>query len=291
MTSLPRSRRPRCLSVLVGLVLFLPLACATADEEGKPRRIPMGHTGSFTSWWSDTHVREVGEYKDGQRNGVVTAYHPDGSLAEEGKFVMGMPSGRHVIYHPGGVVALVETVVDGVVHGQREEYDGGGRALAVQTFEGGKRSGPQRTFHPNGAVAQEGGWTDDLPSGLWRRYDEQGKVTSDEWFWSAAGLPVGYLETVYGGEGQITAQAFKAMEDEHWVGWRTFWHANGVQAGLVEYRDEVRDGRDLSWSETGLPRVEGQRRGDRRVGVWRMYDDVGQLVETRDHGEGASAGG
>jgi len=247
--------------------------------------VPPGYTGSFTIWWSDSKVREEGEYLDGERHGEVRVYHPDGSLSEAGRFERGVPTGRHSAFHTGGVLALTETVVDGVIDGQREEYDERGRPVAVQQYRAGKRQGLQRNFHPDGSLAREGAWWDDLPVGLWRSFDERGRLQSGEWFWAANGQAVGYLETVYAPDGRITAQAFKSLDDGHWVGWRTFWHTNGVQAGLVDYRDELREGRDLSWSDAGLPLVEGQREGDRPVGAWLMYDDQGELIEVRDHGE------
>lgn len=269
--------------VMTCVALLLGVACSTPT--GNPRRVPVGHTGAFESWWSDTQLREVGEYLDGQRHGPITIYHSDGSLQERGEYSHGVPSGRHELYHPGGVLALVETVTDGVIDGERLEYDEAGQLHARQTWSRGRRDGPQVIYHPNGSVAREGAWRDDLPVGRWRSFDEQGQLRSEEWFWAADGRPVGYLETVFVAEGRVSAQAYKVWSDGHWDGWRSFWHENGVQAGLVEYHDDLREGRDFAWSRSGQPLVEGFRRGDRRVGRWRFYDESGELVDVRELGD------
>lgn len=299
-SSPPLPTRARRLSacwraaLLAGLVA-LPPGCASGEAAGRPRRVPVGHTGSFTSWWSDAKMREQGEYLDGQRHGPVTSYHPDGSLAEQGTWERGVLIGRHAVHHLGGVLALEESVVDGVVDGERREYDTEGRLVAVQTFVRGQRHGSQRGFHPSGRPAREGAWAHDLPTGRWQSFDELGRPSAEEWFWSAGGRPVGYLETVLAPDGRVTAQAFKRWRDGHWVGWRSFWHANGVQAGLVEYLDDLRHGRDLSWSPSGLPLVEGRREADRRVGIWRHFDDQGRLLQERDESaaspDGSDEGG
>lgn len=286
-----RSRLPCVLAALFSLLFMSLFVGCVADEVGNPRRVPTGYTGSFTSWWSDTKIREQGTYKDGQRNGEVTVWHADGTLAEEGKFILGVPTGVHRVYHPGGVLAMQETAVDGVVDGQRLEFDSLGRPVAIQTYRAGKRDGEQRTFQPDGSVAREGAWKNDLPVGRWTSFGPKRQLVSIEWFWAAEGAPVGYLETVYSPDGRVTAQAIKSLKDGHWSGYRTYWHKNGVQAGLVDYRDDHRSGRDLAWSESGLLRVEGQREEDRRVGRWRTFDEHGELVEEREHGTPAEEPG
>lgn len=271
--------------LLLCLALTLTTACA-GTPEGKPRRVPDGHTGAFTTWWSDTQIREEGEYLDGQRNGKILIYHPDGSPQERCAYVNGVPDGPRVRFHPGGVVALTESITDGMLDGERRDYDDRGRPLSLQTWVHGRRNGPQVTFHANGRTSGDGAWRDDLPVGNWRHWDEEGRLASEEWFWAAGGKPVGALETVYDAGGAVASQGLKHRDGEHWIGWRTYWHRNGVQSGLVDYVDDRRSGRDLSWSASGLPLVEGQRLDDRRVGLWTTYDDRGRVDRERDYGTG-----
>jgi len=272
------------MSRLIALLLLaVALPACSSDEIGKPRRVPAGHNGDFTTWWSDTQRREVGEYREGERHGEIRIYYPDGSPKERATYVDGVPDGNRHMYHPGGVVAVAESVSEGKLDGERREFDLNGQLVSLQTWDVGQRSGPQLTWHANGSQSAEGKWKDDLPSGRWRRWDDEGRLLSEEWFWSADGRPVGTLETVIGVGGVVTAQGLKTWRGGHWHGWRTFWHDNGVQAGLVDYLDDERTGRDLSWSDTGLPLIEGQRDGGRRVGIWKTYDERGRLVRTRDH--------
>lgn len=267
---------------LMILVLALGTASCAVDEAVKFRHIPPGYSGTFETWWNDVQVRERGDYRDGVRHGQITVYHPDGTVESSGTYESGVPIGEMRYFAPGGGLRLVEIVHHGVLDGPREEYDVNGNLRVLVPYINGRRQGLERRWHGNGEVSTEGYWAADLPSSQWRHWDPAGRLLSVESFWIAEGEAVGYFEsTIDPTTGGTTAQSMKRLQGTQWVGWRTFWHDNGVQSGLTEYVDGLREGRDVSWDRGGRKSVEGTRVADLRSGTWRFWDEAGQLLDER----------
>ncbi|MFT7464021.1 MAG: antitoxin component YwqK of YwqJK toxin-antitoxin module [Pseudohongiellaceae bacterium] len=266
------------------LIMSLGL-CATGCVSEAPQRartVPPGQNGAFESWWNDTQVREQGHYENGVRQGSVSVFHPDGSLESSGEYEGGVPVGEMRYYASGGGLRFVEVVHNGVLDGPRDEYDSSGRKRVTVPYSGGHRNGLEHRWHANGVLSTEGRWVNDLPTSQWRHWDRAGRQLSQETFWVADGAAVGYFEsTLNPATGAVTAQALKTKNGESWVGWRTYWHDNGVQSGLTEYVDSLRQGRDVSWDRQGRMSVEGERHGDLRNGSWLYWDADGELLQER----------
>lgn len=266
----------------LALVAVLGLLCGAcvADNVVRERRVPAGHEGFFETWWNDQQVREIGHYQQGLRHGEVVLYHPSGMVESAGNYERGLPVGEIRYYARTGELRLIEDVHDGVLHGRREEFDELGQLRRRVVFRAGRRHGLEQILFANGSLASEGAWTDDLPVGRWLHRDADGRLLSAETYWVAQGRLVGYLETTHHPEtGSVTTQSLKTLRDDVWHGWRTRWHANGVQAGLEEYVNDLREGRDVSWDLQGRKVGEGRRMGDLRTGNWRFWDASGGLLE------------
>jgi antitoxin component YwqK of YwqJK toxin-antitoxin module len=275
------SFRERALS-LAGVVLALLLAGCISDRASRgpprPRQVPRDQTGEFTTWWADDRVREEGSYEHGRRNGHVKGYHPDGSLAFEGDFADGLPVGELVQNYPGGARAIVSNVKDGLQEGERLEYFPSGALRSRTPMVGGRRQGEMQVLHENGQVATRGRYEDDLPAGEWESFDEQGRLTARTVYWSSGGRVNGYLETAQDSEGRITVQTRMLRAGDDLAFRVTMWYPTGRQAGLVEYRNGAREGRDVSWDPEGRKRSEGRRAADLREGVWTQWDESGAVV-------------
>jgi len=267
------------------LLLLLPLAaalpgCLSDDGHGVPRRVPPRQDGPFVTYWADDRVREEGTYREGRRHGHVRGFHPDGSLAFEGEFADGVPVGELVQHFPGGARALVQQVEGGLLQGDRLEYWPDGALRSSIAMVDGRRQGEQRTWHANGQLESRGRFEDDVPAGEWEAWDDQGRLVSSTVYWTAGGLPAGYLETVQDARGAITVQTRMLIVDGDFLGRVTLWYPDGRQAGLVEYRNGLREGLDVSWDTAGRKRSEGHRAADLRHGVWTTWDATG-AVESR----------
>ena len=263
-------------------VLALLYACSSAPASAPqhPRRVPPDDTGSYVTWWSDERVREEGSYRQGRRNGHVRGYHPDGSVAFEGEFADGVPVGQLVQNYPGGARAIVQEPASASGEAERREYAPSGELRAVGTVQAGERNGVVETLHPNGKVATRGRYEHDVPVGEWQSFDAEGRLASTTVYWTSGGKPAGYLETVQDPGGHVSVQTRSLMQGTDLVSRVTMWYPSGRQAGLVEYRNGLREGRDISWDTEGRKRSEGRRTGDLREGVWTTWDEQG-AVETR----------
>lgn len=274
---------PRCaLLPLAGAVLALLLGGCISDAASRgpprPRQVPRDQTGEFTTWWADDRIREEGTYEHGRRSGHVKGYHPDGSLAFEGDFKDGQPVGELVQNYPGGARAIVSNLKDGLQEGERLEYFPGGAPRSRTTMVAGRRQGEALTWHENGEIATRGHFEADLPVGEWQAFDAQGRLTATTVYWTSAGQVRGYLETAQDEQGRITVQTRMLRAAEDLVFRVTMWYPNGRQAGLVEYRNGAREGRDVSWDTEGRKRSEGRRAADLREGVWTQWDETGAVV-------------
>jgi uncharacterized protein len=267
-------------AVLACLATLLLAGCAGLSGSEHPRRVPPDHTGSYTTWWSDERVREEGEYKQGRRHGQVTGYHPDGSLMFEGQFRDGLPVGQLVQHYPGGTRAIVDDVQPETQQTERSEYAPSGELRARGTITAGQRHGVVEQFHPNGQVSTRGRFEHDLPVGEWESWDDQGRLASRTVYWTSGGKAAGYLETAQDADGHVTVQTRILLQGEDMLGRVTLWYASGRQAGLVEYRNGLREGRDISWDEQGRKRCEGRRVADLREGVWTTWTETG-AIESR----------
>jgi antitoxin component YwqK of YwqJK toxin-antitoxin module len=144
----------------------------------------------------------------------------------------------------------------------------------------GRRHGEVRTWHENGQLAGRGAFAEDVPVGQWEAWDAQGRLVTRTVYWTAGGLPAGYLETVQDATGAITVQTRMLVVEGDFLGRVTLWYPDGRQAGLVEYLNGVREGLDVSWDTAGRKRSEGRRAADLREGVWTTWDASG-AVESR----------
>jgi len=277
------SPRFRSLALLALLVLLAP---ACAGPMVRQRTLPPGHTGSFTTWWSDEVPKERGTYVDGERDGHVRVFHQNGALAMEGTFERGVPVGEIDYHRAEGGLDRTVTWADGRLQGPHVKYHPSGQVALRTEYSGGVPHGSERSFHPDGSLRHEGQWTRGLRSGPWRHLDRDGRLSREEHYFIVDGREAGYLETVYDEQGRPTVQTLMVRDDDVQRGWVSEWHGNGTQAALVEYRDGRRHGRDLSWSEGGLPRREGRLVGDLREGVWTWWDEAGRVTRQATYAAG-----
>ncbi|HEX5011361.1 MAG TPA: hypothetical protein VFY71_13285 [Planctomycetota bacterium] len=177
---------------------------------------------------------------------------------------------------PGAATAATASAADG----ERWEYFPSGVKRSHGTIRKGSPDGPVETWYENGQAASRGQYELGVPSGEWQAWDEQGHPTTSTVYWTVNGKPAGYLETVQDAEGRVSVQTRMLIDGDVFVSRVTTWYPNGRQAELVEYRNGLREGRDVSWDTEGNKRSEGRRAADLREGVWTTWDEHGN-VESR----------
>jgi antitoxin component YwqK of YwqJK toxin-antitoxin module len=65
-------------------------------------------------------------------------------------------------------------------HGKWVYYSKSGVELSMYMYDHGKRHGHCIVKHPNGAIYYYGEWIHDQKVGIWKMYDESGKMTSEK---------------------------------------------------------------------------------------------------------------
>jgi antitoxin component YwqK of YwqJK toxin-antitoxin module len=273
---LARTRHPATSVALLALTLLL--AACGSDDRRRLRIVPQDYTGHLKTWWSDTQVKEEGDYVEGKPDGELRRWHGNGSLAFEGRFDDGVPVGEARHFHPGGTLASTETWVDGHLEGPVTAYLPDGNRTSRVVFHGGLKDGEELQWRPDGQLAVSGQWIAGLPVGRWSFWDAGGLLRRQEHYWTADGVQVGRLVTEYGPGRNPTLQELLTLHDGVWQGWRTYWHPNGRQAGLEEWRAGKREGRDLSWNPAGRLLAEGERADDAREGEWTFWDGEGHVT-------------
>ncbi len=263
------------------LAVVLLAACSSTPAR-RPRAVPVGYEGAFTTWWSDDIVKEEGAYVAGRRHGEIEVFYKDGSPHMSGEFLDGKPHGELTTWHPGGAgVAVVEEFDHGVLDGERVVRAATTGVVVERTrYAGGVRDGRDERWRDDGSRVFEGRWARDLPVGRWRHWDPIGRLSREEHYWVTAGVPTGYLETVFASDGVTTAQTLMLRDGDEWAGRVTTWHDNGQQQSLVEYRGGERHGRDVSWDRGGRLVAEGRREHDLRTGSWTFFGKPGEGART-----------
>ncbi len=267
------------LLLLAGMLLC-QLGCSMAPVK-KPRAVPIGYEGEFTTWWSDAVVKERGHYLAGERHGEVERFYKDGELEFEGHFERGKRHGKLMTYHPGGTLALVENFEQDRLTGPRQLFsEKTGELVERVEYRAGSRHGMEQHWRDSGRKESEGQWQNELPVGTWRHWDPIGRLVREETYWLISGVPTGYLETVYAAGGVASVQTLMRRAGTDWEGWVTTWHENGRQQSLVENRGGARNGRDVSWDTSGRLVAEGLRKEDKRWGTWTFFGLPGDDART-----------
>lgn len=262
----------------LGLLLCLALsvwACASTPA-ARPRALPPGHTGAFTTYWSDTQPREVGHYKDGLRHGPLEAFHENGALELKGVFVEGVPEGMLEIFDAQGRRVRSEQWKDARLEGLQSTFRPDGSVASTTEYHRGRPHGEHRDFDASGRLTVSGRWHDGLRAGCWRQFDPTGRVLRETYQFVSRGQPVGAVDTTFHADGRI-AQVIRARSDGVERSWLTEWHRNGRQAAVLSLLDGRQHGLDVTWSDAGVKLREGRLADDERVGTWTWWDEEGRL--------------
>ncbi|MCF0205875.1 MAG: hypothetical protein HUK15_00470, partial [Bacteroidales bacterium] len=160
-----------------------------------------------------------------------------GYLAEKVKInrsdESGRKQGRWVEFYPTGEKKTEMQYFNGKIHGLKRDFDNSGRLIAEQRYvEGNKFTEAtdstttseitlaeyRQTLHPNGQIKTEGAFMRDLPIGIHKEYDENGKLTSSREYTN---------ESVLVGEGMYDANGNRSGTWKLYDGYWEYFYAEG----------------------------------------------------------------
>ena len=177
----------------------------------------------------------------------------------EGRYRMGLKNGYFREYDRNGELLNTLKYVDGEVVENVEEL------MAVEK---------KRTFHPNAQVEWEKTYLNDQPHGIWKKYNDTGKVVKSQI----------YNKGVLLGEGIIDKRGLKQGE---WVEYYPTGEvrAKGEYLDGARYKDWKFFFKDEQVEQTGR-----YVKGGKPHGVWKWYYDDGSLLREEEFRNGKEDG-
>jgi antitoxin component YwqK of YwqJK toxin-antitoxin module len=167
--------------ILIGLLLSLiSMSCHSQDKVNPCSDCNLTDTSGkkYGLWIEDNGLREV-YYNNGLRHGVYRSYSRKGKkLSAFGQFTTGAKSGTWYYFDETSKIIMVERDIQS-------------NKIEVKRDDGKTIVPKFRSFvsfyHPNGSVREEGLalYNEDIEidffkSGLWKKFDEKGKVTESK---------------------------------------------------------------------------------------------------------------
>ncbi|HEY4966421.1 MAG TPA: hypothetical protein VII28_08480, partial [Puia sp.] len=142
-------------------------------------------------------------FLDGQLNGYKTEYYPNGVKSTEKKFYRGWVedlkqfdttgkllaydsfpqfNGKYLLLYPNGNKMLEVNYVKGAFDGRLTQYYFDGSIESILYYKNGLADSNYNSFHYHQVKSTEGQYKSGKKTGLWKYYDEKGRMTSTDTF-------------------------------------------------------------------------------------------------------------
>lgn len=206
------------------------------------------------------------------QDSLVQYFHQNGKVSSEGRIVNGKPEGWWRNFHDNGVLRSEGGRTAGKLDSLWRFYDGKGRLETEIAYKDDKKNGLMRQFDTTGTVLVELPYKDDLREGLAIYYDASSNKVKEVPYVNGKEEGRG-LE--YAGDGRVTAVLYYG-------------------AGMLRRREEINrlDKAGLKqgpWKEfhaNGRVRWEGSFVDDKRQGIFKEYDALGNLKDLSKYDAG-----
>lgn len=138
---------------------------------------------------------ETGNWTNGKRNGYFKTVNSDRKLLNKGNYQMGTQVGEWHYFHPNGSIQSRGIFQNGTRNGQWEFYYPSEQIKEIRSFTNGQNyllqsweadgsemvvngNGPYRFYFKN-ILRESGQYSNGLPSGNWKIFDESGRLTRE----------------------------------------------------------------------------------------------------------------
>ena len=207
----------------------------------------------------------------GECNWTVYTF-PNGNKASEGCLINGQPEGIWTAYHENGVIKSKGNRHEFLLDGTWEFFDSTGVKLRSVDYDSDLKSGWERSYFPDGKVRLEQHFDTDVRSGWTYEYDKKGQRRK----------AIPYRNNLEDGKGREYA-------------------ADGRTIALLEYdKGYLRNvekvnrydsfgqktGVWMEWNGSGILQEQGPWNSGKRNGLFRFYDQWGQLEDVVKYLEG-----
>jgi antitoxin component YwqK of YwqJK toxin-antitoxin module len=198
-------------------------------------------------------------------DGPTKYFFPNGKVSSEGVLVNGKPEGYWRTYYDTGVLRSEGNRRRFQLDSTWRFYAGNGVLQSEINYLADRKEGPSRRFDTTGVLISEEHYVNDLREGLARYYHPNGQVQKEVPFKAGKEEGRGYE---YSADGRVVALL-------------------QYGAGMLRKREEInkldamglRQGPWKEFHPSGKVKWEGSFVDDRRQGIFKEYDDKGNLKD------------
>ena len=275
----------------------------------------------FATYHDNGRIKEQGITKNSKRDGEWKLYDNRGELEiitvyDQGKIIrQDRPQQIEKVaeYHDNGRIKAQGFIKDGQKDGVWKLYSSRGKLVKSVTYANGKiirdegsskkdtleklREGAYMTFHDNGRVQEKGNFEKNKKTGEWREYDDRGTITAitiyekgQVLFTQNPNMVKSY--TSYHNNGRIKEQGMLKGTVRNGE-WRLYGKRGKLLRKTNYYQGKIVDQNStriidsfVTYHNNGFVKEEGILKMGQRDGIWMMYDDDGDHVETVTYNNG-----
>jgi len=187
----------------------------------------------------------------------------NGIKASEGCLIDGKPEGTWKTYHPNGVLKSEGNRLDFQLDGTWIFYDSTGIKTASIAYLKNEKSGWERSFYPTGQVKKEIHYEANEKSGWMRDYDASGQLRK----------AVPFRKDMEDGKGREYAEDGRTVA--------LLEYSRGYLRGVQQInRYDIQGNKEgvwMEWNQVGILIEQGPWKDNKRNGLFRFYDEWGQL--------------
>ena len=192
--------------------------------------------------------------KNNLQNGKCNEYNENGTLSAVAEWKDGLQHGASIFYDLNGKVLSKGEFKKGAKTGRWTSFGENGKVSAEVNYsykdDMGFLEGPATYYHSNGILQATGQYVNKCKEGLWKYYDENGKIASEETY--VYQNDTSYLEgilTIYYPSGKI-------QETDTYVNGKgngavtTYYESGGIKMKAM-FKENLKNGPVLHFDEKG----------------------------------------
>ncbi len=122
------------------------------------------------------HLSSVGNYINGNANGMFTWYSPNKVIEVKGEYINGERVGKWTWFHPSGKVETEVNYLNGNKNGLQINYHENGKKSSESNYLNGSLEGTYVYYHENGKESIKGDYLDNERHGKFTTYSLTGAI-------------------------------------------------------------------------------------------------------------------
>lgn len=152
--------------------------------------------GDYKEYYENGKLKQNLTYAEGKLNGKQKLYFSNGALKGEYDYVNDVFTGYEYAYYSGGQLKFKVQIKDAKYDGELTHYYPNGSKKEVLSYSKDNKEGKYVEYFPNpkDKIKSEGMYTENFPTGEWKYYYENGKISNQGSF-GKKGLKDGVWKT------------------------------------------------------------------------------------------------